>query len=74
MLAHAATIILREVTGNGVIILPNGPYVPWDVGVFGQGVALLRQNIGVVITVGFWAFLIISTFYLVIKVANSLIG
>lgn len=47
-------------------------YIPWDVDLFFVGISQLMGNLGTIINVGFWGFLIITAVYLIIKIAGSL--
>lgn len=48
------------------------PYIPWNVSQLYRSVGNLRSTIGVAFDIGIWIFVIVTGFYVVMKIVNSI--
>lgn len=55
-----------------MLLSTYNPYIPWDVAIFAQAIAMLRNQIGVAFNVGFWIFAIVTCIYIVINLVGSI--
>ncbi len=55
-----------------MLLSTYNPYIPWDVAIFAQAIAMLRNQIGIAFNVGFWIFAIVTCIYIVINLVGSI--